>query len=153
MAAADDVVLNATQIYKVGLGFVTAATSTYFLCNLPPQIIKRHVNFPEVKRLSFVLIAIFAMLIVGGFGHPGQTELGWIAVAATVIGVGLFFSVLHHAKRFKPAAVPLWIMFLFFLYTCSISCGLTSASVCVLLRSSSTPTPAVSQAPKTERAK
>ena len=139
LEATSDITISASQIYKVALGLFTAASSTWALCNQPPAIIKKHVNFPEVRRLSVVLITVFIALIVGGFGHPQEQLLEWIAITATVTGTTLFFIVLHQSKKFKPSAIPVWILLLFFLYTCAISCGVTSASVYVLLKSSGRP--------------
>jgi hypothetical protein len=132
---ASEVTSNAVQIYKVALGLVTASTSTWALCNKPPAIIARHVNFPEIRRLSIVLIAVYMALIIGGFGRPQEQLLAWIAISTTFLGVVLFFVVLNLSKKRKPSAVPVWVMLLFFIYTCSISCGVTSASVYALLRS------------------
>lgn len=92
-----DVTSNAGQIYKVALGLVTASTSTWALCNKPPAIIKKHVNFPEVRRLSIVLIAVYIALIIGGFGHPQELLLAWLAITTT--GITLFFAVLHQSRK------------------------------------------------------
>jgi hypothetical protein len=135
LTAASDVTSTSTQIYKVLLSLFTSAGSIWALCNKVPVVIGKQANFPEVRQLSIVLTVVFIALIVGGFGPPQEQLLEGIAILATTIGTSLFFIVLQHSRKYKPATIPIWMMLMFFLYTCAISCGVTSASVYVLLKS------------------
>jgi hypothetical protein len=134
LLAANDATISPDQVYKALAGLVCAASSTWALCNRPPASVKKHANFPEVRQLAIVLISVFIALIVGALGQPQEQLLAWMAIVATAFGATLFFVVLQQSQRFKRTPLPVWMLFLFFLYTCSISFGATSASLYFLLK-------------------
>ena len=120
LTAASDVTSTSTQIYKVLLSLFTSAGSIWALCNKVPVVIGKQANFPEVRQLSIVLTVVFIALIVGGLGQPQEQLLEGIAITATAAGTTLFFVVLQHSRKYKPATMPIWMMLLFFLYTLRI---------------------------------
>jgi hypothetical protein len=117
------------------VGFIISwATSIFYLwVTNPPKLISEHHAFRQVRTISIVSISIFLSLIWGTLGN--SSGLPWLvsmAMALTALGIAVFFHTAEAISRLLNSGAktaPIKLLFAFLLYTFTISSGLTSAGV------------------------
>jgi hypothetical protein len=111
---------------------VTWGTTIYFLwVRTPPPVISAEPFFDQVRRITMLVISVFLILSWGLLGNTANLRtLSTLAVGLTLAGICVFFLVAFLVEKARKAghihtAIPLLLGF--FLYSTTISIGLTSA--------------------------
>jgi hypothetical protein len=111
---------------------VTWGTTIYFLwVKTPPPVISAEPFFDQVRRITMLVISVFLILSWGILGNTASLRaLLSIAVTLTLFGILIFFivvSMVHRVGKTDRNHSPLPLLVGFFLYSTTISIGLTSA--------------------------
>jgi hypothetical protein len=117
------------------VGFVVSwAASIYFLwVRQQPKNISDLPFFAQTQRISIVVTSVFLMLTWGALGTGRSLAvLITLAICLTGFGIAVYFVTAYltmGTQEDPPVARAILLLFSFFLYTSSVSCGLTSAGV------------------------
>jgi hypothetical protein len=124
-------VVLSNLVKLIGVVVTWGATIFFLWVKTPPPVISLEPFFDQVRRITMLVISVFLILSWGLLGNTANLRtLSILAVGLTLSGIGIFFLVVFLVEKARKAghvhsAVPFLVGF--FLYSTTISIGLTSA--------------------------